>query len=203
MKRVMLAFVFVALLAAVGCAAEVQPGTVSKFDAVIGAMVKGDTDKPEPTGGAAVTAQGFRGIAWGAPASSDSDLCFVTTVDGGMAFYVRKGEKLSLGEAKLTNVYYIFDDGGFGGVVIQADGTNRDNYTKMRAACIAQWGESIKASGENAAPDTDYWGIDTCIAQLRLKEDGTCVLYLLSDAMSERMSARESGGAAQSYAGDF
>ena len=79
----------------------------------------------------------FRGIKWGDPVMGLSDMVLV--LDGGaLKAYVRKGEDMSMGEAKLDRLHYIFYKGQFYCVYIEFSGS--DNFNRLREALVDWYG---------------------------------------------------------------
>ena len=62
--------------------------------------------------GALAEPGGFRGVAWGAKASTRPDMRSVG-VDGDETCFVRQGEKYAIGEIEVQNIYYCFFQDGF------------------------------------------------------------------------------------------
>ncbi|MBW1744662.1 MAG: hypothetical protein JRJ47_14740 [Deltaproteobacteria bacterium] len=79
----------------------------------------------------------FRGIKWGAPVIGLSDMVLV--LDGGaLKAYVRKGDDMSMGEAKLDRLHYIFYKGRFYCVYLEFSGPR--NFNRLREALVDWYG---------------------------------------------------------------
>lgn len=97
---------------------------------------------------------GFRDIPWGAPASQVEGLKFSaegTTAlrelykrtkkqaAGQVSVYSRPTDRLKIGDASLSRIYYYFYDDLFYGATAYFAG--RENYDKLLAACYRKFGE--------------------------------------------------------------
>jgi hypothetical protein len=94
----------------------------------------------------------FRGIKWGDPVMGFlSDMVLV--LDGGaLKAYVRKGEDMSMGEAKLDRLHYIFYGGRFYCVYIEFSGA--ESFNRLRETLVDWYGpgEEKRASNKHL-----YW----------------------------------------------
>jgi hypothetical protein len=93
----------------------------------------------------------FRGIRWGDPVMGLSDMVLV--LDGGaLKAYVRKGDDMSIGEAKLDRLHYIFYKGRFYCVYIEFSGSH--NFSRLRDTLVDWYGPGE----EKRTPDKHfYW----------------------------------------------
>lgn len=85
---------------------------------------------------------GFRGIAWGTPFSAVSSQ--MTPVPGGTKgiLYLRKGDAMKLGGARLDSVVYEFYRGVFSAVMLVSS-NDPDARVAINAAFTAQFGHGV------------------------------------------------------------
>ena len=93
----------------------------------------------------------FRGIPWFAKKENIRGLHFIKHDEDEMVnIYVRRGERLTLDNIKLTRVEYWFDDGRFQAGVIKAKG--KKNYEEIKKIMLKELGPgSCEDSGESAS----------------------------------------------------
>ena len=91
---------------------------------------------------------GFRGLRWGTNIRNTTGLN--QTFAGG-SYYTRKSDKLTIGGAKLTSIYYVFYENRFHGVVISTKGAS--NWRLLKAAVSAHYGK-----GKQGNRFADEWG---------------------------------------------
>ncbi len=87
---------------------------------------------------------GFRGITWGADISKLADMKFLKD-DGDMTFYQRKGEKLKLGDASLTDITYVAYKGRLERVLIRYEGFS--NHQSNKRKLFELYGNPYKENG--------------------------------------------------------
>lgn len=106
----------------------------------------------------------FRGIFWGQALTGTPDMDLV--LDGGaLKAYVRKGEDLTLGEAGLDRIHYVFYKEHFYCVYIEFSGPS--NFAHIKET-LFDWygpGEEKQASGSNF-----YWTGATANVTLNYNE---------------------------------
>jgi hypothetical protein len=84
---------------------------------------------------------GFRGIKWGAAVSSVQGMTLLET-QGEMRAYSRVGDKMSIGRAELTAVFYYFYKDRFNAVYVETLGP--DNYEGLKETLVQAYGEPAK-----------------------------------------------------------
>jgi len=94
----------------------------------------------------------FRGINWGAPIGGVSDMVLV--LDGGaLKAYVRKGDEMAFGEARIDRIHYVFYKGRF--YCVHVEFTGASNFNKMRKALVDWYGPGE----ERRSPEQSYYWI--------------------------------------------
>ena len=91
---------------------------------------------------------GFRGIKWGTEISTLKDLEKVKqdkSSDSDLVWYIRKGDTLAIGEAKLENIFYSFWLGNFESVWIDFKG--EDNFEAIKKELVEQFGKPLSSEG--------------------------------------------------------
>ena len=91
---------------------------------------------------------GFRGIKWETDISTLPDMKYFKTDPsfGGMKGYIRKGDKLQIGAAKLKRIEYDFWHGKFLGVLISTKG--HTNWYSLKDAVFEKFGKVCQKSRE-------------------------------------------------------
>jgi hypothetical protein len=82
---------------------------------------------------------GFRGIKWGTNISELPDMS-LSEEYGNSKFYLRKGEKLKIGDADIDRIGYGFYKGLFYSVGIMYNGSL--NFKKLKAIFVEQYGQA-------------------------------------------------------------
>ena len=91
---------------------------------------------------------GFRGIKWGTKIDSLNDMKYLSEgFDGGLRYYTRKNDDLSIGKAKLEAIWYGFCLKNFCQVMIFSEGY--ENYTGLRDAVFEKYGKGHKEENKN------------------------------------------------------
>jgi hypothetical protein len=121
---------------------------------------------------------GFRGIAWGSPLSAhQNEMIFVKQEDDGdTRYYRRKRAKMSIGEATLKNLDYVYYKNQLQGVDIASDDKNAK---ALKAAVIKHFGPSTKSEDSALSKDLTWSG---SVARVSLTySDGIgCWLFISS-----------------------
>lgn len=91
---------------------------------------------------------GFRGLKWGTNIKNINDPNMIV-IEGNennkdYRVYRRLNDKLSIGDAKLEAISYIFYKDRFCGIIIQAK--KESNFTDLKAAVFAYYGEGEQAN---------------------------------------------------------
>lgn len=94
---------------------------------------------------------GFRGLKWATNIKDVNDPNMIVFEDHNKEKYYRRlNDKLSIGDAKLENVDYVFYKDRFFGVMIEAKGYK--NFTALKNAVFAYYGE-----GKQSKEITNLW----------------------------------------------
>ena len=92
---------------------------------------------------------GFRGIKWGMDIKMLSDMECTGKMSGpGPGFYIRKGDKLKIGEAELIKIVYSFWRDKFYGVDIDTEGYF--NWHNLQEVVFKKFGQPKEHSIESA-----------------------------------------------------
>lgn len=94
---------------------------------------------------------GFRGIKWKTNISELTNMKLMED-DRNTKFYVRKNDKMKIGEAEIERVYYRFYKGRFSGVIIIF--TSSSNLSKIRETFFQLYGSGINP---NQLMENYYW----------------------------------------------
>lgn len=89
---------------------------------------------------------GFRDIRWGTPISALGDMEKFEqdkSSDSNLAWYIRKGDTLAIGKAKLENIFYSFWMGSFESVWIDFKGD--DNFEILKKELFERFGKALES----------------------------------------------------------
>jgi len=102
---------------------------------------------------------GFRGIKWGQDISTVNGLVYVATdpAYGGVALYMREGDELKMGSAKLEGIFYGFWKDKFSNVRIAISGDT--NWSNFKTIVFEKFGEGYQ--NNKSIEDYYWWGEDT------------------------------------------
>jgi hypothetical protein len=103
---------------------------------------------------------GFRGIKWGTEISTLEDMERVEQVkssNSDLVWYIREGDVLTIGKAKLENIFYSFWMGNFESVSIDFKGD--ENFESLRNELFNLFGKAPE-SGEHARKRHKKAGIE-------------------------------------------
>jgi len=109
---------------------------------------------------------GFRGIQWETEFSAvEKEMEFYKPEPGikGMKTYLRKGDDLNIGEAKIERIEYAFWKGIFFGVTVSTIG--HSNWVRLRDAIFEEYGPGLKRNGSNNN-DEYTWSGETAMMNL-------------------------------------
>ena len=109
---------------------------------LIGCFASARSSKPR------LDPDGFRGIKWGTEISTLKDLENVKqdkSSDSDLVWYRRKGDTLTIGEAKLANIFYSFWMGNFESVWIDFEG--EQNFDVLKKELFEQFGKPLVSEG--------------------------------------------------------
>ncbi|HOQ51931.1 MAG TPA: hypothetical protein PK233_08910 [Candidatus Atribacteria bacterium] len=89
---------------------------------------------------------GFRGIKWGQDISTVKGLVYVATDPsyGGIDYYIREGDELKMGHAKLERIVYGFWENKFSDVKISTKGYT--NWSRFKAIVFEKFGEGYQSN---------------------------------------------------------
>jgi len=91
---------------------------------------------------------GFRNVKWGTEISALGDMEKVEqdkSVNSDLAWYVRKGDTLAIGKAKLENIFYSFWMGNFESVWI--DFKDDENFETLKKELFERFGKARESEG--------------------------------------------------------
>lgn len=129
---------------------------------------------------------GFRGIKWGDPPAKLGAREKLGEVEV-LSTYTRKGDKMSIGEARLNEIRYLFvQDRLFLGVVIEAK--EKLNCDKLMDALTARYGKPVDDGAENAL----RWIDDALnISYMYDRSEETAIVHIHSKKMFDKFEAAE------------
>jgi len=109
---------------------------------------------------------GFRGIQWETEFSAvEKEMEYYKPEPGikGMKTYLRKGDDLKIGEAKIERIEYAFWKGIFFGVTVSTIG--HANWIRLKDAIFEEYGPGLKRNGSNNN-DEYTWSGETAMMNL-------------------------------------
>jgi hypothetical protein len=126
---------------------------------------------------------GFGGIKWGTKISTLKGMSKLGTDPsfGGIDIYIRKGEELKFGDAKLSGIQYGFWKGKFADVRITVKG--KENWPVLKNAVFAKYGK-----GNQADPNVEkyaWFGTVSAIGLEYMEASQTGLLYIVSTEISK------------------
>ncbi len=169
---------------------------------LIGCSASGPSFKPR------TDPEGFRGIQWGTEISTLKDMDKVEqdkSSNHDLVWYTRKGDPLTLGQARLENIFYSFWMGNFESVWIGFGGD--ENFETLKKELFEQFGKVLESeelmkkmdreAGGDPAPRRHaeefyaWWGKNTelTLSYSRDRHKGT--LTINSKKMGEERRAHE------------
>ena len=107
----------------------------------------------------------FRGIKWGTNIHSLSEMKFVSEPQEGVKFYKRENDKLMVGDASLSNLWYVFYKDRFCSSSIDFQGWG--NFDKIRQTAFSTYGEGEKL---NESLEEFRWVGPNVLVQLKYSE---------------------------------
>lgn len=107
----------------------------------------------------------FRGIKWGTNIHSLPEMKFVSEPQEGVKFYKRENDKLMVGDASLSSLYYIFYTDRFCGSTIDFQGWG--NFDKIKQTAFSTYGEGEKP---NESIEEFRWLGTNVLVQLKYSE---------------------------------
>lgn len=141
---------------------------------------------------------GFRGITWGTELAANASEMSLTEESGIKKFYMRKGDKLTIGDAKLTDVGYYYWNDKFAGAMMRTKGISDE--TALILALKTTFGEGSKP---NRYLDKYYWyGATTTISLNCNSVSHDCMAFIRSTQITQEAADHEKNSAKKA-AGDF
>ncbi len=133
---------------------------------------------------------GFGGIKWGADISTLKGMTKLGTDPsyGGIEIYIRKGDELKFGDAKLSGIQYGFWKGKLADVRITTKGNA--NWSSLKNSAFAKYGK-----GNQADPKVEqyaWFGPVSAIGLENIDDSKTGLLYIVSTEISKQQ--KESTG---------
>jgi hypothetical protein len=151
---------------------------------------------------------GFRGIRWGTEISALGDMEKVEqdkSSSSDLAWYIRKGDTLAIGKAKLENIFYSFWMGSFESVWIDFKGD--ENFETLKKELFERFGKALESEELMKKTDREvprepppighgeefyaWWGKRTEMTLSYSKERHKGTLYINSRTMREERKAYE------------
>jgi hypothetical protein len=151
---------------------------------------------------------GFRDIRWGTEISTLGDMEKVEqdkSSNSDLAWYIRKGDTLAIGKAKLENIFYSFWMGNFESVWIDFKGD--ENFETLKKELFERFGKALESEelmkktdrGASREPSTighggefyAWWGKNAEMSLSYSKDRHKGTLYMNSKAMREERKAYE------------
>lgn len=123
--------------------------------------------------------EGFRGIKWGAEIKNNAAEMTLIGEEYDKRYYTRRGDKLSIGGAKLTNISYIYWKGALFGVGLRTVG--KINKIALIETFEAQFGRPKKTI--NSADSMEKYGWDGTVTMIGMKceqSENVCETFLTS-----------------------
>jgi hypothetical protein len=151
---------------------------------------------------------GFKGIKWGTEISTLKDMERVEqdkSFNSDLVWYIREGDALTIGKAKLENIFYCFWMGNFESVWIDFKG--EENFEALKEELFKLFGKALgseehaKKRHEKAGIDPSkteredflytWWGKNTDVLLSYSKDRHKGTLDILSTKISEERRAYE------------
>ena len=151
---------------------------------------------------------GFRDIRWGTEISTLGDMEKVEqdkSSNSDLAWYIRKGDTLAIGKAKLENIFYSFWMGNFESVWIDFKGD--ENFETLKKDLFERFGKALESEELMKKMDRRasrepwtighgeefyaWWGKNTEMSLSYSKDRHKGTLYMNSKAMREERKAYE------------
>lgn len=141
---------------------------------------------------------GFRGIKWETPISDNANEMTLAEGDGLQKFYKRKNDKMTIGDAKLTDVHYVYWSNKFSGAMLRSKGTIEKSA--MILAMQTTFGEGQKP---NQYMDKYYWtGATTSISLTCNSLNSDCTVFIRSVKITQEANDHDKNSAKKAV-GDF
>jgi len=141
---------------------------------------------------------GFRGLRFGREATTIQDLR-PAYQEGAAVYYRRRGERLDLGETKLSDILYGFWRGRFFAAVMRA--RNADDFEPLRRAYLAKYG-SPRTIDSTLEEELVWSWPKAQIALSRDSDDGGLVIrYADAELLAEVVAAETAAGAPPTLSG--
>ena len=133
---------------------------------------------------------GFRGIKWESNIESIPNMIFTSNgLPAGEKLYIRKNDKLKIGDAVLQNIFYIFYKGKFLGVYIGYK--SFANFNRLKDTLFQQYG----AGGQyNEFLEKYHWRgkrVDIFLDYNSISEEGSIIYSFKPLAEAEKAAEKE------------
>jgi hypothetical protein len=145
---------------------------------------------------------GFRGFIWDSPLSEHADVLVLKTTGNNIEVFTRKHDKLKIGGAVLSKLYYGYYKDRFVDVAMEADGEH--NVDALKAAFEAHFGPgaTLWPSVEQPGLSVAHWQGKTTGIRLACDSDIKCIGTMVSVRVTKRIEA-DHNAAAQNSGSDF
>lgn len=131
---------------------------------------------------------GFRGINWGTDVSTlkHIDLKLIEeSPDGQKKFYVRRGDAMEIGAAKIETIAYCFWRGKFFAVIIK---TLPGNGSALKYACFEKYGEGARMSSYS---EEFQWDGEKAFMRFVIRHRGEGTLLIQSNEVGKQKEEYE------------
>lgn len=135
--------------------------------------------------------EGFRGIAWGTPLAQIQAKLRHEDGGGATRSYRRAGENLSIGQAKLSAIHYLFYKSKFSGAMIEVR-AGAGNASAILEASKARFGEPDSA---NDILERYFWVGERAQVALLCGMQPACTLVIRSTRLAEQEQADDKAAA--------
>ena len=134
---------------------------------------------------------GFRGLEWGDTIAARGDEFVLRQSSRDTQLFTRKGDKLAIGEAALSDISYAFYRGRFHAAAIKTQGGG--NGKALFDAFLTQYGN---AATPNRSANRYYWGGATALISLDCMPDYlNCMAVIASKRIADERRADENAAA--------
>ena len=140
---------------------------------------------------------GFRGIKWGTPLKNIKGMTYISADDSGQRFYVRKSDRLAIGDARLEAIMYVFWKGKLASAIFSFKGSH--NMEIIAGVMKKRYGDPNREQDDVSA----WIGQTTSMTMKysRVTEEGA--LLMTSEVANKKMKAAVARSIEKGAASDF
>lgn len=129
---------------------------------------------------------GFRGIRWGQEIGTLKGMQFLLRDKDGLSIYIRDNDSMTLGEATLSSVRYLFWQNKFVEAQMSADS---DQLGALRNVLFEKYGEGYNHYGPSSSiHDYSWHGPVANVGLKRLGSNSSCDVWITSREISDQRS---------------